>query len=130
MRTKKIMREEISDFLIANLPTRPTAEPSLGGRGYSARDMKEAFDKLPLCILDRFNCLIDDVSRFGEGSLAGDVPTGISEGHTLSELFSDITSGVAASYIKVMDKSLHLVLSEIILRLEALEERMDKNEQN
>ena len=99
MTTKKITESEIGSLKVASLPTRPTAPAAYGGRGYTAGDMKAAFDKLPLFIISRFNALLDDISSDDENSLASAIPTSIKDGHTLSELFSDITSGALAEYL-------------------------------
>ena len=69
MNTEKITDSEIEQLKVASLPSRPTAPPSFGGRGYTAKEMKEAFDKLPLFIIARLNSLIDDVYRL-EGEIA------------------------------------------------------------
>lgn len=114
MNTKKITDEEISGLRISSLPTRPTQDPLYGGEGYSAQDMKRAFDLLPLLIIERFNSLIDDMGRLGVGSLAEEIPTGITEGHNLAGLFADIGNGNLASYIRINGES----LSTVIARLE------------
>ncbi len=62
MTTTKISASEISDLRISSLPSRPTAPVKNGGSGYTAADMKAAFDRLPLFIIERLNSLIDDVS--------------------------------------------------------------------
>ena len=61
MKTTKIIEDEIKDLKVASLPTRPTADSAFGGKGYSASDMKAAFDKLPLFIISRFNSLLEDI---------------------------------------------------------------------
>lgn len=114
MNTKKITNNEITPLKISSLPTRPTADPLNGGEGYSAQNMKNAFDLLPLFIISRFNQLLDDAGRLGAGSLASEIPTGIADGHTLSRLFEDIENGNLASYIKINGES----LSTVIARLE------------
>ena len=48
MYTSKILDSEISGLKVASLPTRPTAPQSFGGKGFTAAEMKAAFDKLPL----------------------------------------------------------------------------------
>ena len=121
MNTKKIESERIRDLLVASLPTRPTASPVVGGRGYSSKEMKEAFDRLPLFIIECFNSLMDDISAVGKDSLSGEIPTGISEGHTLATLFEDLTSGNAAGYLTVLGKSLDQTVLEICERLSRLE---------
>lgn len=113
MNTKTITYDEISDLTVASLPTRPTADPLYGGEGYSAEDMKRAFDRLPLFIIERLNMLIEDTARLGEGSLASEIPTGIRDGHTLAQLFSDIENGNLASYIKIGGESLSTVISRL-----------------
>lgn len=114
MNTKKITDNEIKDLLVSSLPTRPTADPLNGGVGYSAQNMKRAFDLLPLFIINRLNQLIDDAGRLGSGSLASEIPTGIADGHTLTSLFEDIENGNLASYVKINGES----LSTVIARLE------------
>ena len=66
MNTNLISQEEISALKIENLPTRPTAPEYFGGLGYSARDMKAAFDRLPLFIIEVLNSLIEDVKSLEE----------------------------------------------------------------
>ena len=73
--------------------------------------MKEAFDRLPLYIIERYNELLSDVTDLGESSLAGAIPTGIKEGQTLNNLFEDLASGELATYFGFLGKSL---LSHII----------------
>lgn len=121
MKATKILTEEIGSLTVASLPSRPTAESTLGGRGYNAKEIKEAFDRLPLFIIERFNALIDDISALGENSLAASVPTGISEAATLSRFFEDVKSGRLATYIKVLDRSLTAEIGDIINRLNKLE---------
>ena len=114
MNTTKISESEISDLKISSLPTKPTAPASLGGKGYTSAQMKAAFDRLPLYIIERFNSLIDDIHGEGNDSLSGAMPTGIYDGHTLSDLFRDLTDGSASAYIHVAGKA----LGEALLALE------------
>ncbi len=74
MNTQNISDAEIEELKISNLPTRPTAPEHYGGAGYTARDMKAAFDRLPLFIVERLNSLIEDVSILEEriNSLEGE----------------------------------------------------------
>ena len=133
MKAKKILNSDVKDILISSLPTRPTAPKSLGGRGYGASEMKEAFDKLPLYIIERFNDLVDDVTDLGEDSLASAIPTGIKNGHTLDSLFVDVKSGELATYLKFFGKSLfnHIVylygeIDELNTRLSQLEKSKEE----
>ena len=128
MRTEKITEEAIKEMKISSLPTRPTAPSSLGGRGFSPEQMKAAFDRLPLFIIERFNLLIDDICSSGKESLSGAIMTGIYEGHSLFDLFSDIKSGRVAEYLSLGGGSLALEIARINERLSRLEEK--RNEQN
>ncbi len=113
MNTTKITNTEITERCVASLPTRPTSSSLYGGHGLSSSEMKAAFDKLPLHIIEKFNSLLDDISALGEGSLASEIPTGIEEGHTLSDLFSDIENGNLASRITVDGEPLTELLARI-----------------
>ncbi len=114
MNATKITDGELEAARVASLPTRPTAPTAFGGRGYTATEMKEAFDKLPLLLTERYNLLIDDALALGEGSLADSMPTGLSEEHTLADLFSDIGNGNLASYLKVGDATLYSILNRLM----------------
>ncbi len=113
MNTEKITNAEIEDKLISSLPTRPTSPALYGGGGLSSSEMKAAFDKLPLHIAEKFNSLLDDIAALGDGSLASEIPTGLAEGHTLSDLFADIENGDLAWRIKVDGESLYSLLARL-----------------
>ena len=113
MTAQKISAEEIKDLKISSLPTHPNSPRAYGGKGYTANEMKEAFDKLPLFIIARLNALLDDISREGEGSVAENIKTGIKDSHTLARLFSDIKSGEMSSYLAVGKTSLAEALSSL-----------------
>jgi hypothetical protein len=85
MNTKKITESEIEELKISSLPTRPTAPTAFGGKGYSATEMKEAFDRLPLYVAERLNSLIDDIES---GSLA-DL---IAESEPFATLLGDVAA--------------------------------------
>ena len=68
MNATKILNSEIESLKISSLPARPTAPTAFGGKGYTSKEMKEAFDKLPLFIIERFNRLIEDITSKGENS--------------------------------------------------------------
>lgn len=122
MKAEKMLTEEVSPLSISSLPTHPTAPSGLGGVGYTSQDMKAAFDKLPLLIIERFNALIDDISDTGDESLAASIPTGIGEAHTLYNLFCDIENGNFAAYLTVGDSSLLAKLTELENRIRTIEE--------
>ena len=110
----KILTAEIEPLKISSLPTRPTAPTSFGGRGYTAAEMKGAFDRLPLLIIEKFNGLVDAISAVGEDALANSIPSGIADGHTLGELLADIKNGSFASYLDVYGKTLTERLESIL----------------
>ena len=124
MNAKKILTEEIGELTVSSLPSRPTAETPFGGRGYTANELKAAFDRLPLFIVNRFNALIDDVAALGEESLAAAIHTGIFDDHTLFHLFQDILTGRMSTYMRVLDKPLIVYIAEILERLNNLEEKV------
>ena len=124
MNTKKISEADIAALKITSLPTRPTAPGMFGGKGYTARDMKEAFDRLPLYIIEKLNSLLDDISAVGDGSLASDIMTGLSEGHTLSKLFTDIADGRAASYLSLGDETLGARMIRLALHEAEIDEKL------
>lgn len=117
MNTKTITEEQISEMKISALPTRPTAPGYFGGRGFTAADMKSAFDRLPLYIIERFNSLLSDISSRGDGSLVAELPTGIDEAPTLIELLSHIKSGELSAYLSLGAET----LGERMQRLAATE---------
>lgn len=121
MKTKKITQAEASAFGVSSLPTRPNALPLHGGRGYTAEEMKAAFDRLPLLILERLNSLLDDISAVGEDSVLGAIKTGFDGDHSLYDLMCDIKNGNFASYLMLCEKSLYAEIAEIKERLCALE---------
>ena len=120
MITKKITDEEISELSVSSLPTRPTAPSAFGGRGYTAAEMKAAFDRLPLLLAERFNQLLDDIRFFGNGSFLDSIPSGVRDGHTLYNLLSELVSGEAAGYIKIAGSSLAETIFSIKEDLESI----------
>ncbi|MBQ7387362.1 MAG: hypothetical protein IJW03_04255 [Clostridia bacterium] len=122
MKATKFLNDEVLPLSVSSLPTHPTAPEGLGGKGYTSADMKAAFDKLPLFIIERFNALIDDIESFGEDCAAASIPTGIEEGHTLFKLFSDVKDGNFAAYLTVGEVTLLTKLSELEAKISALEE--------
>lgn len=122
MISKKITDSDIAKLKVSALPSRPTAPKSFGGAGYTASDMKAAFDRLPLYIISRFNELIDDISGEGEEGISAAIPTGIREGHTLSSLMKDIVSGALASYLTVLGEPLTESIFSLKERISAISE--------
>ncbi len=120
MNTQPILESEYAPLCIAALPSRPTASSAFGGRGYTATQLKEAFDRLPLLIIHRFNALLSDIGSTGTGSLASEIPTGLESGHTLKNLFEDLKSGTLSTYLDVGGRSLYHLLTEMESTLETL----------
>ena len=120
MNTKPILESEYASLRISALPSRPTASSAFGGRGYTATQLKEAFDRLPLLLIERFNALLADINRQGRGSLADAIPTGLESDHTLSRLFEDIKSGTLSTYLYVGDQSLFEKITEMAAVLNTL----------
>ena len=114
MNATRITDEEIAALSVASLPTRPTSPAAFGGGGYTAKEMKAAFDRLPLLLAKRYNSLLEDAEALGEGSLAASIPTGIAEGHTLSDLFADVENGNLATHLTVGDESLYSVINRLL----------------
>lgn len=126
MKTTKINENEIRESSVSSLPTRPTAPSAFGGRGYTAKEMKAAFDKLPALVAERLNSLIEDISAPRESSISAAMLTGIEDGHTLSMLIGDITSGSFSSYLTVMGKPLVEHITELEDRIDELEARLER----
>ena len=124
MQTQRITEGEISELKVASLPSRPTAPAAFGGRGYTATQMKEAFDKLPLFIIERFNSLLGDISADAEDGIAKEIKTGLYEGHTLGRMFSDIKEGQFGNYMTVFGNSLTDHLAALREELDTVEKDM------
>ncbi len=106
MQSKKIEESEVITLKVSSLPTRPTAKEAFGGKGFSAGEMKAAFDRFPEYILEKLNLLIDDLLRQGEDSYVGSFKIGIIENYTLQNLINGIVTGDFAHLVTVNGKSL------------------------
>ena len=122
MTTKAIQNSEIEDLKISSLPTNPTADPNYGGLGYSASEMKAAFDRLPLFIIDRLNSLIADISSSVESSVSSEIKTGLRDNweHSLKDFFDDVKNGQLASYLAVGEYSLATQISNLKSEIDAI----------
>lgn len=126
MNTKKITDSEISKLKISSLPTRPTLPTQYGGRGFTSVEMKEAFDALPLFLVEKFNSLIDDVMGEGEGSIAAEINTGIESAPKLSDILGDILTGRLLEYLVAFEgESLALYLSRLREDLDKVAEKVN-----
>lgn len=123
MKTKKITELEMEPLRIASLPTRPTADTSFGGKGYSSTQMKEAFDKLPELIAERVNSLLDDISC---GDVADDIPTDNPTVSTLRALFDGIENGDLIAAIKMSGESVSSMIAKLRADVNALEKKIEQ----
>ena len=120
MNTKPILESEYAPLCIAALPSRPTASSAFGGRGYTATQLKEAFDRLPLLLIRRFNQLLSDIESQDANSLSNTIPTGLETDHTLAQFFADVKSGTLATYLSVGEQSLFQRITEMSAALDTL----------
>ena len=115
MKSKKITDGDINDKKVASLPTRPTAPAAFGGKGYTATELKEAFDSLPLFLVEKYNELISDILGENGGGLTDTVKTGINGTQTLADFFSDVLNGNLITYLAAPNGS----LAEYLIKLRA-----------
>ena len=113
MKAQKISTEQIEGLRVASLPNRPTAPEEYGGVGYSAKEMKEAFDRLPLFLLEKFNELVDDISAEGEDSIAHQIKIGLGNQISLRDFIDWFSSGVILSFIPVAEETLAHFLANL-----------------
>ena len=106
MKAKKITEAEIEKLKISYLPPRPTAPLKLGGLGYTSKDMREAFDKLSLFIIERFNELIDDIETESTDSIINTIQVGYGTGITLMEFLFAFANGQILSNIPMGEETL------------------------
>jgi hypothetical protein len=125
MTTQKILTSEINANSIASLPDRPCADKEYGGAGYTAREMKAAFDKLALLAINRLNSLIDDIESEEMGNVGDSIKTGIRSGHTLNDFFLDLKNGSLASYLMVGTSTLVEKLAALEQEISDIKSKME-----
>lgn len=131
MKTTKINESEIANLKVSSLPTRPTMPSQYGGKGYTASDMKAAFDLLPLFIIEKFNTLIEDIEAEGEESVAAKINTGIGQIENLYELFRSIESGTLLEVARLRDgESVAYAIAEIKDELAKIKQALGISEAN
>ena len=91
MSLRKITEDEVRALWVQRLSDTPNRGGKFGTAGLSAREVKAAYDALPLRIVEAFNELVDTVE---EGRLAELIPA--AEGRSLAAFFRDVTSGELA----------------------------------
>ena len=123
MKTNKILNTETEPYLISSLPARPNLPYASGGINYSSSDMREAFDKLPLLIVERLNSLISEIE---DSSVCESIETGIMDSHTLADMFNDIKIGNFVWYLTMDGEPVSTILYGIMERLDRLEAEVFK----
>ncbi len=73
MSLRTISEQEMRTAGVSSLPARPMFPREMGGRGFTAAEMKEAFDRLPRLVAERYNELVDHVT---DGTYLSDIPYG------------------------------------------------------
>ena len=102
------------------MPNLPYAS---GGINYSSSDLREAFDKLPLLIVERLNSLISEIE---DSSVCESIETGIMDSHTLADMFNDIKIGNFVWYLTMDGEPVSTILYGIMERLDRLEAEVFK----
>ncbi len=128
MQSKKIEESEVISLKVSSLPTRPTAKEAFGGKGFTANEMKAAFDKFPEYILEKLNLLIEDLLREGEESYVGSYKTGIYANYSLQNLIDGIMGGEFASILMIDEKSLYDTLDEIKADIKKIKDKVGISE--
>ena len=113
MTLKRITDADIAGLGVSSLPSRPTAPRSFGGAGYTAKEMKAAFDRLPLFIISRLNLLIEAIGTAGEEGVSALIPSGVRDGQSLRDLLLDVTSGELADYLYVLGTPLSEAIASL-----------------
>ena len=109
MSIRKITEEEILTYGVKHLSTRPNTPSLYEGKPLSAEELKDAFDKLPRLIAERFNDLLTATGLFGENadacydSFAEVIETKLSPSHSLAQFFEDVKNGTLSSYLTLPD---------------------------
>ena len=115
-----IKPETVEMLGVRALPNAPIAQGVSGG--YSAGEIKQAFDRLTVHVIEQFNLLINAIHSSGNASIMAEMPTGLNENHTLAQLISDIRNGNLSAYLTVNNNSLAEEIAEIRAKITALEE--------
>ena len=110
MKSHTITNEEIEALKVASLPNRPTAPEEYGGHGFTAKEMKEAFDRLPLYLVDRLNDLIDAIETERSDSVLRSIKLGVGNGMTLYDFLLLFETGQILSIIPMGDENLSFYL--------------------
>lgn len=122
MFTKIIEESEIEPLSIASLPTRPTAPTSLGGKGFSASEMRACFDALPRLIADRLNQLIEELEDGLVEALAKEIDMELPyTGYSFGTFVEDFGRGALVNYLHLGEggPTLGEVIPSLMEKIEA-----------
>ena len=119
MSLQEITERELSVCGVVSLPTRPGASREFGGRSYTPAQVKEAFDRLPRLIAERYNQLVNavDEGEFAESLMV----TKNGEMVTLRNYLEDMLSRLQSGEEK--QRQLESTQGDILQR-QALQEQM------
>lgn len=105
MSIQKITQGELLSTGVRSLPNRPSSPSLYSGRTLSATELKEAFDKLPTLIAERFNALLEAAGLYDEEHpcerLSELIATGLEESPSLAAFFEDVKNGNLALYLSL-----------------------------
>lgn len=96
MEIKKITEDEVHALWVQRLSDTPNRATRFGGEGLSAAEVKAVYDALPLCLVARYNALVDALAA---GEFSGTLP--LYGQKTLADLPSEITGGGLAEQLIV-----------------------------
>lgn len=96
MEIKKITEDEVRALWVQRLSDTPNRGTRFGGEGLSAAEVKAVYDALPLCLVARFNALLDALMA---GEFSGTLP--LYGQKTLKDLPSEISSGGLAEMLTI-----------------------------
>ena len=106
MEIKKISEDEVRALWVQRLSDTPNRKTRFGGEGMSAAEVKAVYDALPLCLVARYNALVDALAA---GELGTTVP--LYGERTLAELSDEITGGGLAEQLTVDGRRTLLALA-------------------
>ncbi len=127
MSIQKITQTDIDTNGVKSLPSRPSAPTLYSGKALTAGELKEAFDRLPTLIAERFNALLESTGLFDAetpaDTLAELIATGIAPAHSLKTFFEDVKNGNLALYLTAgTGKSLAEVLNDLATGISQIQE--------
>ena len=67
MSIEKISKERVAELSIESLSARPNLKGRFGISGLSSRELRRAFDRLPIAAIEKINELIDAINRLADG---------------------------------------------------------------